>query len=209
MTRITVWGMLGLATVVVMGCAAVGSQTVTPEAAKATMASSFVSKGQADVKRLEQDGLQSACSMSAQKREELSATLAAKLEAEQLASVKPPSDGKYLGDWKAGEAIAQSGRGLQWTDPAGSPAGGNCYACHQLDKKELSFGNIGPSLYQYGKLRGASDAIVRYTWGKIYNAHAYKACSNMPRFGAQGILTEKQLQDVTALLLDPASPVNQ
>jgi len=31
----------------------------------------------------------------------------------------------------------------------------------------------------------------------------------MPRFGAAGILTEKQLKDVMALLLDPASPVNQ
>jgi sulfur-oxidizing protein SoxX len=31
----------------------------------------------------------------------------------------------------------------------------------------------------------------------------------MPRFGHMGILTEKQLQDVTALLMDPQSPVNQ
>jgi sulfur-oxidizing protein SoxX len=31
----------------------------------------------------------------------------------------------------------------------------------------------------------------------------------MPRFGHKGILTEKQLQDVTALLMDPESPVNK
>jgi sulfur-oxidizing protein SoxX len=31
----------------------------------------------------------------------------------------------------------------------------------------------------------------------------------MPRFGHHGILTEQQLKDVTALLLDPNSSVNQ
>jgi sulfur-oxidizing protein SoxX len=31
----------------------------------------------------------------------------------------------------------------------------------------------------------------------------------MPRFGDAGILTEAQIKDVMALLLDPASPVNQ
>jgi sulfur-oxidizing protein SoxX len=30
----------------------------------------------------------------------------------------------------------------------------------------------------------------------------------MPRFGTQGILTEQQIKDVMAFLLDPASPVN-
>jgi sulfur-oxidizing protein SoxX len=64
-------------------------------------------------------------------------------------------------------------------------------------------------LYNYGKLRGQSDAIMQYTWGKIYNAQAYSACSNMPRFGHNGVLTEKQIKDVMALLMDPKSPVNQ
>jgi sulfur-oxidizing protein SoxX len=31
----------------------------------------------------------------------------------------------------------------------------------------------------------------------------------MPRFGYKRILTEQQIKDLTALLLDPASPVNQ
>ena len=31
----------------------------------------------------------------------------------------------------------------------------------------------------------------------------------MPRFGHAGMLNEKQLQDLMALLLDPKSPVNQ
>jgi sulfur-oxidizing protein SoxX len=31
----------------------------------------------------------------------------------------------------------------------------------------------------------------------------------MPRFGHSGTLTEQQMKDLTALLMDPASPVNQ
>ena len=123
--------------------------------------------------------------------------------------MKYPADGKYLGDWKEGEKIAQNGRGMQSSDAVGSVNGGNCYACHQISKAEISFGNIGPSLYQYGKIRGQSEDMLKYTWAKIYNAQAFTACSNMPRFGHNGILQEKQIKDVMALLLDPASPVNK
>jgi sulfur-oxidizing protein SoxB len=52
------------------------------------------------------------------------------------------------------------------------------------------------------------EAAAR-TYGKVYNAQAYKACSNMPRFGHNGILTEQQIKDLVALLMDPASPVNK
>ena len=92
---------------------------------------------------------------------------------------------------------------------AGTPNGGNCYNCHQITKKELSYGNIGPSLYQYGKLRGAGPDVVKYTWGKLYNAKAYNACTIMPRIGHKQILSEQQLKDLMAYLFDPASPVNQ
>ena len=130
--------------------------------------------------------------------------------------MRPPSDGRYLGDWKQGEVIAQDGRGKTWSDKADMPNGGNCYNCHQISKEELSYGTLGPSLYNYGKLRGVSNPsspeskpIVEYTWNKIYNARAYNACSNMPRFGHKNILTETQIKHVMALLLDPASPVNK
>ena len=75
--------------------------------------------------------------------------------------------------------------------------------------KELSFGTIGPSLYRFGALRGSGDAIQKYAYGKIYNSEAFNACSNMPRFGHRRILTEEQIADLVALLLDPESPVNQ
>jgi sulfur-oxidizing protein SoxX len=51
--------------------------------------------------------------------------------------------------------------------------------------------------------------MLEYTWGKVWNAKAYNACSNMPRAGHTGILTPKQVAHIVALLLDPKSPVNQ
>lgn len=174
----------------------------------ATLKASFTDKGIAKVDRLEQSELQKACSDYAQK--ELPMELRAKLEKSAMDSVRHPADGKYLGDWKEGEKIAQNGRGLQFSDDSKTINGGNCYACHQISKEEIAYGNIGPSLAQYGKLRGGpSDEIVKYTWSKIYSSHAFNACSVMPRYGAAGILSEKQIQDVMALLLDPTSPINK
>ena len=134
---------------------------------------------------------------------------AKRIEEANLKAIKWPADGKFIGDWKEGEKIAQSGRGLTWTDKADDVNGGNCYNCHQISKEEISFGTIGPSLLNFGKLRGNSEAIQQYTYGKIWNSQAYSACSNMPRFGHNGILTEQQITHLVALLLDPASPVNQ
>ena len=195
------------AAVLVAGCATVAADTDYGKVALEMMKADFKTKGPASAERVfQQDELERVCSDVTQT---VAPAVSARLEAAQLARVVFPADGKYLGDWKAGEAIAQNGRGLQSSDPVGSVNGGNCYACHQMTKAEISFGNIGPSLYNYGKLRGQSEAIVKYTWTKLYNAQAYHACSNMPRFGEKGILTEAQLKDVMALLLDLASPVNQ
>ena len=177
---------------------------------------SFQAKGIATMDRLQQDEANRLCSAADVAGKPLDEKTAKAIEAAELKTVKMPSDGKFLGDWKEGEKIAQSGRGLTWRDKADAANGGNCYNCHQMDKKEISFGNLGPSLYNYGKLRGVTDpnapaskAIVEYTWGKLWNSRAYNACSQMPRAGHNGILTEQQLQHVMALLLDPKSPVNQ
>jgi L-cysteine S-thiosulfotransferase len=171
--------------------------------------SSFKDKGIAKLERVNQTELQKACSLAETAPGGLPDAKRTELQNAALAAVKYPADGKYLGDWKAGEKIAQTGVGFQFSDKEGTAAGGNCYACHQLAPQELSYGNIGPSLYQYGKLRGNSEEIMKYTWAKIWNSHAYNACSNMPRFGAEGILTETQLKDVMALLMAPDSPVNK
>jgi sulfur-oxidizing protein SoxX len=193
--------------VVVAGCATVAAESDAGQSALALLKQDFRSKGPATLERVtERDEAQQLCSQYPQERP---AEVAARIETAQQKTIRPPADGKYLGSWQEGEKIAQNGRGMQSSDTVGGINGGNCYACHQITKQEISFGNIGPSLYQYGKLRGNSEEIVKYTWGKIYNAQAYTACSNMPRFGHNGILSEAQIKDVVALLLDPASPVNQ
>ena len=192
---------------VVAGCATVAAESGAGQSALALLKQDFRSKGPATLERVtERDEAQQLCSQYPQERP---AEVAARIETAQQKTIRPPADGNYLGSWQEGEKIAQNGRGMQSSDAVGGINGGNCYACHQITKQEISFGNIGPSLYQYGKLRGNGEEIVKYTWGKIYNAQAYTACSNMPRFGHNGILSEAQIKDVVALLLDPASPVNQ
>lgn len=197
-------------------CATGPSPAELDAQAKAMMLSSFSDKGIAKVERLNQDEANEACSQADASGKPLAPERARAIEAANLKTIVWPQDGKFLGDWKEGEKIAQSGRGNTWTDKAGEANGGNCYNCHQIGKSELSYGTLGPSLYQYGKLRGVSDpadpaskAIVEYTWGKLWNAKAYNACSAMPRAGHAGILTPQQIQHVMALLLDPKSPVNQ
>ena len=198
---------IAAAAIVLAGCAATPAGPSDAEIVQALKAS-FAERGMAKLDRLDQTELQRACSAYAGK--EMPKELREKLEKTALDAVSYPSDGKYLGDWREGERIAQSGRGQQFSDAPGTVSGGNCYACHQLDKAELAFGNIGPSLYNYGKLRGGpTEPIVKYTWGKVWNSHAFNACSQMPRYGDAGILTREQMQDVMALLLDPNSPVNR
>jgi len=200
---------------VLAGCAAMGSEDYS-KATKDMLFSSFQTKGIASIDRLNQDELQAACSEAEMDGKELDPKLRERLEKEQLATIPKPSDGKYLGDWTQAEKIAQSGVGMAWNNTATTVNGGNCYACHQLTKQEISYGTLGPSLYHYGKLRGVTDpnspaaqAMVEYTWGKLYNAKAYNACTLMPRFGHMKGLTETQLKDLVAYLLDPKSPVNQ
>jgi len=209
-----------LAALAVVGCATGGRNLptsaqldrMTADVAKA----SFRDQGPVKTDRLIQDETNRDCSQAQVLGRPLDKARAKAIEAINLKAIKWPSDGRFLGDWKKGEQLAQSGRGLTWSDSAKTPNGANCYNCHQITKEEVSFGTIGPSLYHYGKLRGVSDPssaaakpIVEYTWGKIWNAKAYNACSNMPRAGHAGILNEEQVRDIVALLLDPQSPVNK
>ena len=165
----------------------------------------FQARGQATMDRVVQDELQRICTESGDKPP---AQVAKTLEAQQMKTIRFP-DGGVLGDWQRGERIAQGGRGLTWTDKAGTPGDGSCYNCHQISPREASFGTLGPSLYRFGALRGYGPEIQKYVYGKIYNAKAYNLCSQMPRLGYSGTLTAEQIKDLVALLLDPASPVNQ
>jgi len=204
------------AAIAVAGCASFPDGATLDQMTQSAVKVGFRDQGIVKVSVLDTDETNRACSAADVAGKPLDEDLARALEAQNLKSIRWPADGKYLGDWKEGEKLAQSGRGLTWTDDAKTPNGGNCYNCHQMDKKEISYGTIGPSLHNYGKLRGvvdpeseASKPIVQYTWGKIWNSKAYNACSNMPRAGHMGILNENQVRHIVALLLDPKSPVNQ
>lgn len=192
-----------------VGCATQLSESERKVRAEAMFKEGF-SKGnqQMAARVVQQDETQALCSKYPQG---VPKDVAAAIEKAQLATIKYPASGKLMGDWREGEKIAQDGWGLRFTD-TGQPDrknGGNCYACHQLAPQELSYGTLGPSLYQFGKVRGYTDEMRKYAWGKIFNAQAYNACSSMPRLGHNGVLTEQQIADVVALLMDPNSPVNK
>lgn len=189
--------------------APVNAQQVNDPKFNKMMKDGFRAEGIAGLDRIDQDATQKFCSDPVFANSKQGEKMRDKIQKMNMDSIKQPSDGKYIGDWKKGEAIAQSGRGATWTDKADTPVGGGCYNCHQIDPKEISYGNIGPTLTGYGKLRGYSQEVVTYTWNRINNSKAYNACSNMPRFAHFKLLNEQQIQDVMALLLDPASPVNK
>jgi len=166
-----------------LGCAIAPSNDEIAAQSTAMLKASFKATGQAGLDRLNQDETQRVCSElppgKAPAKE-----VAERIEKMNLATIRYPAD-------------------------VAGPVGANCYACHQLAPQELSFGTIGPSLYQFAKLRGYGADTQRYAYGKIFNADAFAACSTMPRFGHNSILTEQQIKDVTALLMDPQSPVNK
>lgn len=205
--HILLWGGAAAFVAALVGCATAPTDLEVSRRAAAVLKDSFNAKGQAGLDRLDQDETQRLCTLYANKP--LPKDVAEMIEKLNLASIKWPADGKWPGDWKNGERVAQEGRGKQFSDDPNGPVGGNCYACHQLTPQEVSYGTIGPSLYRFGKLRGFNDETRRYAYGKIWNADAYSACSNMPRFGHSQILSEQQIRDLVSLLVDPASPVNQ
>ena len=205
--RIGAWLAAGIAAAILIGCASSPSDVEVSRQAAAVLKESFKANGQAGMDRLDQDETQRLCTLYGGKA--VPKDVADMIEKMNIASIKWPADGKWVGDWKNGERVAQEGRGKQFSDDPKGVVGGNCYACHQLTPQEVSFGTIGPSLMAFGKVRGYNDEMRKYAYGKIWNADAYNACSNMPRFGHSQILTEQQVKDLVALLMDPDSPVNK
>ena len=171
-----------------------------------------VQEGGTAGKRLEQDELQRLC--SAIRDKPIDGDTAGKVLALARESIKYPEEGIKLGDWKIGRQLAWSGFGYRVGhrnddhSTAENGPGGNCYNCHQL-ATDRTGGTIGPPLTGYGKMRGSGEAMLKYTYDVIYNAHAYFACTKMPRLGANGVLSEEQISHIMAYLFDLESPVNQ
>ena len=185
---------------------AAAQQRPDPAAADTAIKAAFPTAPADWAPRLTGDDTMQQCSVS---RNSPSKEVAEAIQKRELASIAYPPDNNFMGDWKKGEALAQSGYGLRFTDyPARQANGGNCYACHQLTKKEVSYGTLGPSLSEYGKLRDFKPEAVKAAYEKIYNSHAAFPCSTMPRFGANKVLTVEQIKDAVALLMSPESPVN-
>ena len=179
---------------------------IAPERIEAIVKDTWKAPAEGWQSRVDQDETQKVCS---QTRNEPNAEQAKAILAREKASVVFPADGKVLGDWKKGERVANTGTGGQFTDKADTYRGGNCYACHQMAAKELSYGTLGPSLLEYGKNRKFKPEDAKEAYAKIYNAQSVQPCSNMPRFGHNKFLSEEQMKDVTAYLFDPDSPVNK
>ena len=185
---------------------AFAQQEIDPARGDAVIKSAFPTAPADWAARLTGDETMQQCSAA---RNSPAKDVAAAIQKREQATIVYPPDNTFLGDWKKGEALAQSGYGLRFTDyPARQANGGNCYACHQITRDELSYGTIGPSLAEYGKLRDFKAEAVKATYEKIYNSHAAFPCSTMPRFGTNKVLTVEQIRDAVALLMSPESPVN-
>ncbi|MCZ7561802.1 MAG: sulfur oxidation c-type cytochrome SoxX [Burkholderiaceae bacterium] len=205
MKRAIIWSGV-LAAAVAGGCATTADRAAYDAKATATIQRDFHARGIATMDRLEQDELQLACTNY---RDHLPADVEKRLAAQQSAAIRLPADGKLSGDWKRGAALAENGRGMTWSDKPGEPSGGSCYNCHELAPQQTSFGTVGPSLHHFAKLRGYTAEVQKYAYERIYNSKAFTPCSAMPRFGTSGTLTEAQIKDLVAYLMDPESPVNK
>ena len=72
---------------------------------------SFRAEGQAKLDRVSPDEDNLACAESDRTGVALDAKVAQAIEARNMKTIQAPADGKYLGDFKEGEKIAQSGAG--------------------------------------------------------------------------------------------------
>lgn len=186
--------------------APLAAQQVDAARVEAAIAASWPDLSPELQQRLQQDETMAACS---QYRDNPPPEVADAIVAREKASIVYPADGVLMGDWQVGMKEANNGWGGRMRDDDPKRVrGGNCYACHQLAPDEVAYGNLGPSLAGYGA-GGVDEELIKATYEKIYNAQSVLACSNMPRFGANGFLTPEQIRDFVAMLLHTDSPVNK
>lgn len=162
--------------------------------------------------RLKQDEIQKACSKL--KGEPIDSATAEKVTQLAAKSLVYPEKGIKLGDWKKGQALAENAFGFRVghnvDDHSVRETGGLCMNCHQLEQAKVErSGTLGPSLIGYGKPLGAGEDAMKHAYEVIYNPHSLYPCTNMPRFGANGVLSQQKIADLLAYLLDPESPVNK
>jgi sulfur-oxidizing protein SoxX len=116
-------GVAFVVTAILVGCATAPNDAEVSAKAALMLKASFKEQGQAKLDRLDQDDMQKVCSEYAGKAPPKD--VAERIEKANLASIKWPADGKFVGDWKNGERIAQEGRGMQYSDDPKGPVGAN------------------------------------------------------------------------------------
>lgn len=208
-TQALKWSAFAVAGIMVTGCATYPDQATTRQMAEKMVFEAFT-YSPAHKGRLEQDRSQQICSKIGEAK--LTQADAAEVVNLARASIKYPASGKLVGDWKTGDRLAHDGAGDRIRNGKlenRKENGGLCQNCHGLAPGEINVGNLGPALTGYGKQRGNSEAIAKYTYEKIYNAWVVFPCSNMPRLGATGHLTPEQITHMVAYLIDPQSPINK
>jgi sulfur-oxidizing protein SoxX len=204
------WTLLCAPALIAAGCATYPDQATTRQMAEKMVSEDFTAPTPVLLKRLAQDRSQQLCS-------KIGGAELTQAEADEVlklarASIKYPASGKLMGDWKAGDKLAHDGAGDRIQGgrlEQRKENGGLCQNCHALAAGEINVGNVGPALTGFGAQRGNSEAIVKYTYDKIYNSWANVPCSNMPRLGATGHLTPEQITHMVAFLIDPQSPINR
>ncbi|HYH41756.1 MAG TPA: sulfur oxidation c-type cytochrome SoxX [Burkholderiales bacterium] len=193
-----------------VGCASFPDAESVRTHAEQSVAEAYPGMPPALTQRAVQDAEQRLCSKGP--GETLTSEEAARVVAASRTAIKYPAGNKLSGDWKVGEKLVSNGVGMRVRGGRVEGAkqnGALCINCHALDPAEVNVGNLGPSLTAYGRQRGNSEPVVKYTYEKIYNAWTYFPCSNMPRLGHNGFLTPEQIAHVVAYLVDPQSPVNR
>lgn len=192
-----------------VGCATFPDAASTAERAEQLVREAHPLTGPDLNRRTVQDAAQKTCSTV--NGAKLTQEQAADLLKSARESIRYPATGKLAGDWKIGASLVTDGRGQRIVNGKVEllkQNGALCINCHAMDPADVNAGNLGPALAGYGKQRGNSEAVARYTYERIYNAWAFMPCSNMPRLGASGFLTPEQIAHVVAYLLDLQSPVN-
>jgi sulfur-oxidizing protein SoxX len=204
------WAALGSPALIAAGCATYPDHATTRRMAEKMVSEDFSAPMPALLKRLVQDESQQICSKIQDARlTQAEAAVVVKLARD---TIRYPTAGKLAGDWKIGEKLALDGAGDRIQHgmlEKRNENGGLCQNCHALAPEEINVGNVGPSLTGYGSQRGNSEAVVKLTYDRIYNAWAFAPCSNMPRLGANRHLTPEQIVHLVAYLTDPQSPVNR
>ena len=112
--------------------------------AVAAMKASFRDQGIAKVDRLNQDLGQQACSSPTAPPPERGQADRGRSAGQREVARRRPVPGRLARRREAGAERPRHDLDRRVGAPKAN--GGNCYNCHQIDKTEISFGTIGPSL---------------------------------------------------------------